>query len=1058
MASQARGLQNFISDLRNAKSKEEEQNRVNKELANVRKKFTGGSGGGSKLNADGSNPSLSSYQRKKYVWKLVYIHVLGYEVDFGHPEVLALVRSNKYSEKQVGYVAMSLLLRGGDPAIGSVINTIRKDIAAAGAPSSAGKSSSGSGGDASDSAQSLALCSIANISGLELIQALHVEVQHILVSKSSTPNVRKKASLCLLRLVRTSPNLVAGREFAPHVAQLLQDRHLGVLTSTMSLLNGLAVQHPSDYETLIPYVVHILGMLVLKKACARDYLYYRTPSPWLQIKLLKFLQLYPHAISPDANGAGGGPPQQQKKGPKTPPGGQNRAYVSQLRSVVSKILTETDVSDSINKSNADHAVLFEAVNLIVCWGPAGPVQLRDGAMKLLGKFISVREPNIRYLGLMTMARLAQLEGSADGVKKHQATVLVSLKDADISVRRRALDLLFVMCDTDNAERIVDELVAHLALADAAIREEMVLKIAILAEKYATDLRWYVDTVLKLISISGDHVSDPIWHRVVQIVTNHPQGDLQGYAAATLLVAVTPRRCHETAVRVAAYVLGEFGFLVAERPGMSGEEQFRVLHQHWHNCDAQTRAILVSTYAKLANLYEECRPLVAPVFARCRNSVDVEIQQRSSEYAAMREAFSPEAVEDLLREMPPFEDRRQSALEQRLREKEGDDSAAVVKASRPSAAQRQRAAAAQRAAEAAQAQAEAAQEEVAQAEVAQAEEARREEEDEEEQQGVVAVAAPASGMDGQNYQNGVDGRGEQEAPPKEEEEDGGMDQSGAPQVGIPKEVIPAMRKAFSNLCTSPSGVLFENALLQVGVKHEYVGAQGRISVFFGNLSPAPLHRFCVRIDDCDHLRMQKQGTEGLFEEGGEDGDGEGGGCTVAVRTQAKLLLLVEVTAPFDDAPAMRVMFETEDGTRHEYPLRLPIVATCFMEPVTLEPGAFMQRWKSLEGQDRECQEVVKAPPNAPPIDEEYMNRISLIITDGLKFGRCGGCDPTPWTVSGAATFRTGAKDLNGNNINVGCLVRVEANPQVGAFRVTTRTLHPLCSKAVKNVALVSIKLA
>jgi AP-2 complex subunit alpha len=274
---------------------------------------------------------------------------------------------------------------------------------------------------------------------------------------------------------------------------------------------------------------------------------------------------------------------------------------------------------------------------------------------------------------------------------------------------------------------------------------------------------------------------------------------------------------------------------------------------------------------------------------------------------------------------------------------------------------------------------------------------------------------------------------------------------AAPVGIPKEVIPAMRKAFSNLCTSPSGVLFENALLQVGVKHEYVGAQGRISVFFGNLSSAPLDNFKVNIDDCDHLRMQKQGTDGLFDEGGP-------GCTVAVRTQAKLLLMVEVTAPFDDAPAMRISFDTAEGERHEYPLRLPIVATCFMEPVTLEPGAFMQRWKSLEGQDRECQEVVKAPPNAPKIDEEYMQRIAKIITDGLKFGRCQGCDPTPWTVSGAATFRTGAKDLNGNNINVGCLVRVEANPQAGAFRVTTRTLHPLCSKAVKNVALVSIKLA
>merc|ERR1719253_1602366 len=519
-----------------------------------------------------------------------------------------------------------------------------------------------------DAIPSLALCSIANISGLELIQALHTEVQVLLVSKNPavTACVKKKAALCLLRLVRTSPNVVNGREFAPSLATLLQDRHLGVLTSGMSLLYGLAVKKPQEYESLFPYVVHILSMLVLKRACAREYLYYRTPSPWLQIKLLKYLQLYPNVISSQGES------------------------IQNLNQIVNKILTETDVSDSINKSNADHAILFEAVNLIVAWGSAGPLPLREGAMRLLGKFISVREPNIRYLGLMTMAKLAQIDGSVEGAKKHQATVLVSLKDADISVRRRALDLLFVICDTDNAERIVDELVAHLVVADASIREEMVLKIAILAEKYATDLRWYVDTILKLISISGDYVSDSIWHRVVQIVTNHPQGDLQGYAAATLFVAVSPHRCHETTVSVAAYILGEFGFLIAERPGMSGEDQFHVLHQHWFNVDTKTRAILISTYAKLANLYEECRPLVAPIFARSKNSSDVEVQQRCVEYASMREAFSPEAVEDLLREMPPFEDKRRSALELRLLETEGEDSAAVTKASMLSVVEQQRA--------------------------------------------------------------------------------------------------------------------------------------------------------------------------------------------------------------------------------------------------------------------------------------------------------------------------------------------------------------------------------
>jgi AP-2 complex subunit alpha len=903
----------------------------------------------------------------------------------------------------------------------SIRSTIVRDLTTP--TSSGGKNSA-----PSDAAQSLALCAIANISGLELIQSLHSEVMQTLVAKSSSPCVKKKAALCLLRLARTSAKIVAGRDFPPQVAQLLQDRHLGVLTSSMSLLYGLASQMPNEFESLIPYAVHIMGMLVLKKACAREYLYYRTPSPWLQIKLLKFLQLYPHALA--KNGENGGQ--------ETAPGNGNTAHIPQLTSIISKILTETDVSDSINKSNADHAVLFEAVNLIVCWGSSGPQQLRDGAMKLLGKFISVREPNIRYLGLLTMAKLAQLEGSAESIKKHQATVLVSLKDADISVRRRALDLLFVMCDTDNAERIVDELVAHLVLADAAIREEMVLKIAILAEKYATDLRWYVDTILKLISISGDYVSDAIWHRVVQIVTNHPQGDLQAYTAATLLVAASPRRCHETAVRVAAYVLGEFGFLIAERPGMSGEEQFRILHQHWATSDNQTRAILITTYAKLANLYEECRPLIAPVFARCTNSVDVEIQQRAAEYSSMREAFSPEAVEDLLREMPPFEDNKTSALEQRLREKEGDDSAAVVKASRPSAAQRKRA-----------------------AQSAAAQQALEDAQDEDGDEGIVPYEEdPISPMSSKFARHFVWSLRQSFAHVLftsfvlADSSPGGTkpEFDKTQKIGIPKEVIPAMRKAFSNLCTSPSGVLFENALLQVGVKHEYVGAQGRISVFFGNLSKSPLTHFRAIVDDVDHLRVQKQGTQGLLDEN------ESGGCTVAVRTQAKLLMMVEVTAPFDDAPAMRVCFRTAEGEVHEYPLRLPIVATCFMEPVTLEPSAFMQRWKSLEGQDRECQEVVKAPADAPPIDEEYMARIVHIVTEGLKFGRCQGCDPTPWTVSGAATFRTGAKDMNGNNINVGCLVRVEANPQAGAFRVTTRTLHPLCSKAIKNVALVSIKLA
>jgi len=53
--------------------------------------------------------SLSGYDKKKYIWKLLYIYVLGYEIDFGQIEAVDLINSNKFSEKYTGYVSTSNL-------------------------------------------------------------------------------------------------------------------------------------------------------------------------------------------------------------------------------------------------------------------------------------------------------------------------------------------------------------------------------------------------------------------------------------------------------------------------------------------------------------------------------------------------------------------------------------------------------------------------------------------------------------------------------------------------------------------------------------------------------------------------------------------------------------------------------------------------------------------------------------------------------------------------------------------------------------------------------------
>ena len=47
----------------------------------------------------GSN--MGSYQRKKYVCKLLYIFMLGYRVELGRREAILLCGAKKFAEKQV---------------------------------------------------------------------------------------------------------------------------------------------------------------------------------------------------------------------------------------------------------------------------------------------------------------------------------------------------------------------------------------------------------------------------------------------------------------------------------------------------------------------------------------------------------------------------------------------------------------------------------------------------------------------------------------------------------------------------------------------------------------------------------------------------------------------------------------------------------------------------------------------------------------------------------------------------------------------------------------------
>lgn len=170
--------------------------------------------------------------------------------------------------------------------------------------------------------------------------------------------------------------------------------------------------------------------------------------------------------------------------------------------------------------------------------------------------------------------------------------LSGLKEPDISIRKSALDNLFVLCTEETSSEIINELLDHLQDAnDFGLMEEMVLKVAILAERFAVNLSWYIDVIIKLIEYAADYTSEDLWFRVAQMVTGfaneETEDNLKKYAALRMIDVLKKQTCHETLIKIGAYVLSEFGDLISQDPGKGTQEQFDMINKKLGRCHAST---------------------------------------------------------------------------------------------------------------------------------------------------------------------------------------------------------------------------------------------------------------------------------------------------------------------------------------------------------------------------------------------------------------------------------------------------------------------------------------
>ncbi|KAM0438918.1 hypothetical protein ACHAPT_001679 [Fusarium lateritium] len=572
-------VKQFIRNVRAAKTIADERAVIQKESAAIRASFR--------------EESHDHNIRRNNVAKLLYLFTLGERTHFGQIECLKLLASPRFADKRLGHLATSLLLDENQEVLTLVTNSLKNDL-----------------GHSNQYVVGLALCTLGNIASIEMSRDLFPEIENLV--STSNPYIRRKAALCAMRICRKVPDLQ--EHFLEKATQLLADRNHGVLLCGLTLVTSLCEADEEEggeegiverFRSFVPGLVRTLKGLATS-GYAPEHDVTGITDPFLQVKILHLLRVL--AVG-DAETS------------------------EQINDILAQVATNTESSKNVGNS-----ILYEAVRTIL--DIEADSGLRVLGVNILGKFLTNRDNNIRYVALNTLIKVVAIEPNA--VQRHRNTILECLRDPDISIRRRALDLSFTLINETNVRVLIRELLAFLEVADNEFKPTMTSQIGIAADKFAPNKRWHFDTMLRVLSLAGNYVKEQILSSFVRLVATTPE--LQTYAVQKLYINLKKDITQESLTQAGAWCIGEYADALLK--GGQYEEEELVQEVKEHEIVDLFSLILNSAYAtqvsteyivtalmKLTTRFSDAAQIekIRRLLQYHQTSLDVEIQQRVVEY-------------------------------------------------------------------------------------------------------------------------------------------------------------------------------------------------------------------------------------------------------------------------------------------------------------------------------------------------------------------------------------------------------------------------------------------
>lgn len=463
----------------------------------------------------------------------------------------------------------------------------------------------------------LALCTLGSILSAEMSRDLAVDVEKLI--KTSNPYLKKKAILCAIRIIRKVPELM--EIYIPSVRNLLNEKNHGILMGAIGLITEMCTKSPdilAHFRKLVPNLVRILKNLILS-GYSPDHDVSGISDPFLQVRLIRLLRVL----------------------------GKNDAEASEaMNDILAQVCTNTETT-----KNAGNSILHETVLTIM--DIKSEPALRVLAVNILGRFLVNTDKNIRYVALNTLLKVVHAD--LGSIQRHRATIVECLKDPDVSLKRRAMELCFALINKQNIVEMTDELMQFLATCEPEFKADCSSNMFIAMDKCAPSRKWHIDQMTRVLKTACNNVRDDIVSNFIMLISNTP--DLQYYTMNQLVSLIREDITQQPLVQVAVWCLGEYADLYKSNSDAHVSEQeiitilIRVLN--YNAGQVTTRQYAINALIKLSTRFPHMTDQIQSIMSIYGCNMNLELQQRAVEYYAI--IRNHEQLRDgLFEQMPALE--------------------------------------------------------------------------------------------------------------------------------------------------------------------------------------------------------------------------------------------------------------------------------------------------------------------------------------------------------------------------------------------------------------------